>query len=146
MKEKIRSIQEEVLFIKCLGLFISWLTLLNCGPYTCQRALCAYVLKCQHALRAYVRTCQSVLRVYVLTCSRLACFACSHANVYCMLCMLTCSHAITTNNKDKCSITCFPDIFVIVLCFFLWNKTLVHFYISLTSQKPLMGVMTNFVQ
>ena len=102
---------------------------------TCQRTLRAYVLTCQHALLAYVFICQRVFRVYVLTFSRPASFACSRAR------------AITTNNKDKVSIACFPDIFVIVLWFFFqWNKTAVHFCISLTSQKSLTGAMTNFVQ
>ena len=84
-------------------------SLLNCVPY---------VLTCQRLLRAYVLTCQHALRTHVLRCSRLACFACSRDNVPCVLCVATYSRAITTNNKDKFSITCFPYIFVIVLCLF----------------------------
>ena len=40
---------------------------------------------------------------------------CSHANVSCVP---TCSRAITTNKKDKFSVTCFPCIFVIALILF----------------------------
>ena len=102
------------------------MSLLNCVPYvfTCQRALCAYVPTCQGALRAYMLTCQRALCAYVLTClvcllpTCLACFACSCANAPCMLCVPMCPHTITTNNKNKFSITCFPYIFVIVLCLF----------------------------
>ena len=50
-------------------------------------------------------TCQRVLHVYVLTSSRLACFACSCANVTCMLCVPTISRAMTKYNKDKFSNT-----------------------------------------
>ena len=84
-------------------------SLLNCMLYviTCQRALRAYVLTCLRALRAYVLTCQGVLHVYVLT-----------PCVLCVLCVLTCSRAITSNDKDKFSTKCFPYIFVIVVCLF----------------------------
>ena len=94
-----------------------------------QRALHAYVLTCQHALHAHVLTCQRALRAYVLTFSR--------ANMPCVLCVPTCSRAITTNDKDKFSITFFPYIFVIVLCLFPVKWKLLYI---LTSQKPLMGV------
>ena len=89
------------------------ITCLRAYMLTCLHALCAYVLRayvltCLACLHAYVPcmlTCQRVLYVYVLTCQHL-----------CMLCMSTSSHAITTNDQDKFSITCFPYIFVIVLC------------------------------
>ena len=98
-------------------------------PYvlTCQRALGAYVPTCQHVLHAYVLTCQRVLRAYMLTCQRALCayvsranvpsvLMCPRVNVSCMLmwshtnmpCVLTSSCAITTNNKNKFSITCLP--------------------------------------
>ena len=104
-------------------------SLLNFVPYvlTCQRALRAHVLMCQHVLRAHVPTF----------------LACSRAN---MSCVPTCSRAITTNNKDKFSITCFPYTFWWFFVFFLWNETVALSCIFLTSQKPLTGAMTNFVQ
>ena len=91
------------------------ITCLRAYMLTCLHALCAYVLRayvltCLACLHAYVPcmlTCQRVLYVYVLTCQHL-----------CMLCMSTSSHAITINDQDKFSITCFPYIFVIVLCLF----------------------------
>ena len=67
-------------------------------------------------LACYALTCQHVLRVYVLTCQRPVCVLC--ANVLCVLCRSTCSRIITTNNKNKFSIICFPYIFVIPLCLF----------------------------
>ena len=85
---------------------------------TCSRANVPCVLMCSRASvpcvlkgsRAYVPCVLTRSRVYVpygLTCSR--------TNVPCVL---TCSRAITTNGKDKFPITCFPYIFVIVLCLF----------------------------
>ena len=50
---------------------------------------------------------QRTLRAYVPTC--LACFLCY---------VPTCSHAITTNNKNKFSIICFLYISVLVLSLF----------------------------
>ena len=61
--------------------------------------LCAHMLTCQRTLRH--------LCAYVVTC-----IACFHVHV---LTYLTCLHAITSNNKNKFSITFFV--------FFLWNKT-----------------------
>ena len=78
----------------------------TCG-LMCSRASVPCVLT---GSRAYVPCVLTQSRVYVscgLTCSR--------TNVNCVL---TCSRAITTNGKDKFSITCFPYIFVIVLCLF----------------------------
>ena len=116
-----------------------------------------YVFTCQHALRAHVLKCQSALRAHVLTCQRATCLACSRANVSCVstcsrtnlpcvLCVSTCSRVITTNDKGKSSITCFPYILRLFFIFFLWNKTVAHSCVSLTSQKSLTGAVTNFVQ
>ena len=102
---------------------------------TYQRALYAHMLTCQRALRAHVLTCQRAKVPCVLTCSR--------ANV---LCVPTCSRTMSTNDKVKFSITCFPYILWLFFVFFPWNKTFVHFCVSLTSQKPLTGAMTNFVK
>ena len=113
----------------CHFTFSPW-SLLNCMRYmlTCQlpcliTCLRAYMLTCLHALcayvlRAYVLTCLACLHTYVpcmLTCQcalYVYVLTCQHP---CMLCMSTSSHAITTNDKDKFSITCFPYIFVIWL-------------------------------
>ena len=73
----------------------------------CSRASVACVLT---GSRAYVPCVLTRSRVY-LSCG----LTCSRTNVPCVL---TCSRAITTNGKDKFSITCFPYIFVIVLCLF----------------------------
>ena len=75
---------------------------------TCLTWLHAHVPTCLACLCAHVPTCLTCLRGCVLTCQR--------ANVPCVLCVATCSRAITTDNKNKFSITCFPYIFVIVLC------------------------------
>ena len=112
-------------------------SLINCVPYvlTYQLALRVYVLACQRVLWVCVLTCQRVscLRAnvpmwfaWLLTrvsksfacfcthmsrcpaCSRahvLACFKRSCVNVFCVP---TCSRAITSNNKYKFSMTCFP--------------------------------------
>ena len=71
-------------------------------------------------------------------------FTCSRANMPCLLCVPTCSRAITTNDKDKFSITCFS--YILRLSFSCEIKTVVHSCISLISQKPLIGAMTNFIQ
>ena len=62
----------------------------------------------------------------VSTRSRLACFACSRANVPYVLCVPTSSRTIATNNKYKFSITCFPYILAIFLCFFSCETKLLH--------------------
>ena len=91
------------------------MSLLNCVPYVlmCQCALCAYVPTCLKCLRACMPTCLACLRAHMPTC-----LACLCAYVHCVLGMPTCSRVITTNNKNKFSITCFPSMFVIVLCLF----------------------------
>ena len=110
---------------------------------TCSRAYVPFVLTCSRNIVPCVLTCSRVyvpcvlpcsrpmclacLRDYMITCS---CLACLRVNVSCVLCVPTWSRAITTNDKYRFSITCFPYIFVIV--FFLWNKTVVHSCISLT--------------
>ena len=80
-------------------------TLLNCVPYTltCQRTLCAYLLTGQLVLRAYVLTCQHASGALVLMC-----LTCSQSNVPFVP---TCSRAVTSNNKNKFSMTCFTYIF-----------------------------------
>ena len=111
------------------------ISLLNCVPdvLSCQRALRAYVLTCQRVLRVYMLMYR--LRTYVLT----RCVLRAHVP--------KCSRGITTKNKNKFSITCFPYIFVIVLSFFfLRNKTVVHCCIALTRRKPLTDAITDFVQ
>ena len=128
-------------------------------PYvpTCQRVLCAHVPTCQRALCAYVLTCQRLWHAHVLTCLRalrghvLSCQSIWRVYVLTYQCalralrayMLTCYN---WNDKDKFSITCFPYILRLFFVFFLWNKTVVHFCISLTSQKPLTDTMTNIVK
>ena len=81
--------------------------------FTCQRALCAYVLMCQCVLLAHILTYQSAmranvlkwqrtLRAYVFTCQRvlrdyvLACLACSRAHV------LTCFNVVTYQRTFAC--------------------------------------------
>ena len=68
--------------------------------------LCRFTVSFESLLNCvpYVLTCQRVLRVYMIICSRLAC---SRASVPYVLCMPTCSRAITTNDKEKFSIICF---------------------------------------
>ena len=138
--------------------WLTWLqwgwSLLNCMPYvlTCLACLRADEPTCLACLPAHVPTYLVCLCAHVLTC-----FACSRAHmptclaslhahalrahVLTYLAWFACLRALTTNNKDKFSI-----IYLIIFCFFLWNKIVAHSCISLTSQKPLTGVMTNFVQ
>ena len=144
------------------------LNLLNCVPYvlTCQRALRvlrAHMPMCLGCLCAHMPTCLACSCAHVPTC-----LVCLRANVSCvsicwrdyvlmpcvsrvnMSCVPTCSRAITTNDKYKFSTTCFPCFSIVFLwlffAYFLWNKTAVHSCISPSSQKPLTGAITNFVQ
>ena len=88
----------------------------NCVPYvpTCQCALRTYVPTCLACLRAHVPTCFVSLRLYVSTCLAClhshvpTCLACLRAQVSCVS---KCSRAITLNNKNKFSMTCFTQIF-----------------------------------
>ena len=73
-----------------------------------------------------------------------------------------CSRAITSNNKNKFSVTCFAEIFETFSVFFLiksiydkqecvygkiyFENSIVHFGISLTRRKPFTCAMTNFLQ
>ena len=119
---------------RCHSLFsILFSGLLNCVPYvlTCQRAFyvlkylrtnvsCVltysranvpYVLTCSRALRAYVLACQRALGFYLLTCQlalrgHVSMFlTCLRAS---LSCVPTCLRALTSNNKNKFSMTCFP--------------------------------------
>ena len=74
----------------------------------CLRANVPYVFTCSRANVPCVLTCQRVLGAYLLMYQR----ALRAFGAY----VPTCSRAITTNNKNNCSI-CFPYIFLIVLCF-----------------------------
>ena len=76
----------------------------------CLAYLCAHVPACLACLCAYVPTCLAYVRAQVIKCSC--------ANMPCLLCVPTCSRAITTNDKDKFSIHVFAYIFVIVICLF----------------------------
>ena len=79
-------------------------------PCTCKAHSRAQVATCLACSRAQVLTCLVSLRAHVITWSL--------ANISCMLCVPTCSRALTTNDKDKFSMKFFPYIFVIVLCIF----------------------------
>ena len=122
------------------GLLIACLTCSHANMpcvLTCSSAKVHCVLMClranvQHALHAHVPTCLACLR--------------AHVPLPCVLCVSTCSRVITTNDKGKSSITCFPYILRLFFIFFLWNKTVAHSCVSLTSQKSLTGAVTNFVQ
>ena len=109
--------------LACLPAHVqTYLVCLHAHVPTCFACSCAHMPTCLASLHAHALR---ALRAHVLT--YLACFACLGV--------------LTTNNKDKFSIIRF-----IIFCFFLWNKIVAHSCISLTSQKPLTGVMTNFVQ
>ena len=116
------------------------------------RALRVHMPTCLACSRAQVPTCIACSRAHVptcLACSRVnvSCVStCLRTNLPCVLCVSTCSRVITTNDKGKSSITCFPYILRLFFIFFLWNKTVAHSCISLTSQKSLTGAVTNFVQ
>ena len=76
---------------------------------TCPRANVLCVLTCSCANVFCVLTCLVALRAYVLTCRRALRAFCAYVP--------TCSRDVTTNNKNKFSIICFPYIFVIFLSF-----------------------------
>ena len=92
---------------------------------TCLACLHAHVPMCLACLHAYVPCCLRANVPCVLTCSpaNVSCvFTCSRVNVPCVVTcssanVPTCSRAITTNNKNKFSVS-FPYIFVITLSFF----------------------------
>ena len=102
---------------------------------TCQRAFRAYLLMCQRALCAYVPTCLTCLRAHVTTslvCFRghvPTCLSCLCAHVpTCLTCLRghvpcvpNCSCGITSNNKNKFSMTCFTYIFGTFSLSFLWK-------------------------
>ena len=103
------------------------------------RALWAHVPTRLACSRAHVPTCLMCLSAHVptsLACSRAhmpTCLACSRAlvpkylaclrahktNVRCVLCVPTCSRAITEMTKITFSITCFPYILRLFFVFFL---------------------------
>ena len=88
----------------CLNLCSFRWSLLICVPYVlmCQRGLCGYLLTCQRVLRAYVLTCQSALRA--LRAHVLSCY--------------------NWNNKNKFSVTYFPDNFGTFSLSFFWEINL----------------------
>ena len=130
----------------------------------CQCALHGYVLTCQHALHTYVPcvlTCKHALYAYMLTC--LVCLR-VHMHIYnvCLTAHVLKLCAITSNNKNKFSMTCFTYTFHTFSLSFSWEiklymtsrnvsgniyfeNSIVHSGISLTRQKCLLGAMTNFV-
>ena len=88
---------------------------------TCLACLCAHVPTCLACSRAHVPACLACLCAHVpacLACLRAQVIKCSRANMPCLICVPTCSRAITTNNNDKFSVHVFACIFVIVLCLF----------------------------
>ena len=121
------------------GWSVIW-SLLNCV---------SHVLTCSRTNVPCMLTCSRANVPYVLTYSRAnvpKCLACSRAHVpTCFACLLA-LRTMSTNDKVKFSITCCPYILWLFFVFFPWNKTFVHFCVSLTSQKPLTGAMTNFVK
>ena len=108
------------------------LTCLRAHVPTCLTYLRAHVLTCLTCLRAHVQTCLACLRAHVSTylaclCAQVStCFACSRPNVPCVLkcsrtCVPKCSRAITSNNKNKFSMTCFTYIFGTFSLSFSWE-------------------------
>ena len=132
-------------------------------------------------LRAYVPMRLTCLRAHVPTCfvcssaNVSACLTCSRVNMLCVLtyscvnvlCMPKCLRAITSNNKNKFSMTVLLRFLVLfVSFFFLRNKTVyqkyiqqagmslkniyfensvLHSGISLTRRKSLTGAITKLV-
>ena len=91
---------------------------------TCLTCLCASVPSCFMCLHAPVPMCLVCLHAHVSTC--LACLrahvpfvlTCLHANVPCVH---KCSCVITSNNKNKFSMTCFTYIFGTFSLSFSWE-------------------------
>ena len=82
---------------------------------SCLAYLHAHVSMCFVCSHPHVPMCLAYLHANMITFS---CLKCARVNVPCVLCVPTCSRAITTNDKRRFSITWFPNIFVIVLCLF----------------------------
>ena len=106
-----------------------------------------YLLTCQHVLRAHMPMCLAC------SCANMSCVStcsCDH--------VLTCQHAlhalrayVFTYYNYKWQRWVFNNVFPLhffycSLSFSCEIKTVVHSCISLTSQKPLTGVMTNFLK
>ena len=124
--------------LACFGAHVpTCLACLRAHMPVCLACLRAQMPSCLACLRAHVPSCLAYLHAHVsmcLLCSHVhvtMCLACLHAhmitgsclecacvNVPCVLCVPTCSCAITTNDKHRFSITWFPNVFVIVLCLF----------------------------
>ena len=83
-------------------MFLAWLRAHVSMCLTYLRALRAYVLRFQLALRAYVLMCHACLRAHVP-------------------CTPKRSRAITSNNKNKVSMTCFTWIFGAFSLSFFWE-------------------------
>ena len=114
---------------------LTCLACLRADEPTCLACLPAHVPTDLVCLRAHVPTCFACSRAHMPTCLASLHAHALRAHVLTYLARFACLRALTTNNKDKFSI-----IYLIIFCFFLWNKIVAHSCISLTSQKPLTGI------
>ena len=107
LMDKPHKLNVHKTFLCRLGRLIK--SLLNCVPYvlTCQRALRA---TCLRADASYVLTCSCANMLCVLT------YSCVN-----VLCMPKCLRAITSNNKNKFSMTVLLRFLVLFVSFFFWE-------------------------
>ena len=110
-------------FQRALRAYVPCMLTYSCATIACV-LMCSMpcVLMCSCTYVPCMLTCSSAYVPCTLMCSQanMSCMlTCSCVNMSCLLCVPMCSHAITTNDRDKFSIICFPYIFVIVLCLFL---------------------------
>ena len=112
------------LHISCMLMESAKLHVLRAHVLRCLACLRAHVLTCLACLCAHVPRCLECLRVHVPTCLRClrnhvsAYLTCSRANVPCMitrgranvLYVPTCLRTITSNNKNRFSMTFFIQI------------------------------------
>ena len=93
----------------------------------------AYVLLCQRVLHAYVPTCLQCLRAHVQT--YLAC-----------LFVPTFVHAHLMQLQMTISFQWYVFDMLVLCLLFLSSKTVIHYCIAHTRQKPLAYVMTDFAK
>ena len=108
-------------FQRALRAYVPCMLTYSCASIACV-LMCSMpcVLMCSCTYVPCMLTCSCAYVPCTLMCSQanVSCMlTCSCVNMSCLLCVPMCSHAITTNDRDKFSIICFPYIFVIVLSF-----------------------------
>ena len=85
----------------------------------CLSCLLSHVPTCLACLCAQVPTYFACLHTYLAACLACLVVTCQHILHAYLPCAPTCSRAITSNNKNKFSMSCFGKIFGTFFCLFL---------------------------